>query len=253
MSSNYSDVDLNDGDLATREDEDQRVMPLGVGNFGTDATGINDFSESKKRFSSSTTIVALVIVLAAAGLFSMRSLAIAMASASSDKDIEVAVEEFLQSLSGRKGTNAAANSVVIGSVGDATLTLVDDRIERQVSLEYVQKNPFISGLEAKPLVAAQATRAQEDPAILLAKRQLERTADFERAAANFKVLMILGGNRSMANVGGTIVHVGDSLKESRSGETFKVIGIEQGLVTIVGIDEGIHLRHEIVLELHTDM
>ena len=252
MSSNQSNPDIDTNIAPLDDEEDNRVMRLGASSFGGDGA-MTDFGDEKPKINNSTAIVIGVIILAAVGLYSMRTIAIAMASGNTgDTAVEATVDEFINALIPSEDGDSH-NEQVVASIDHNELggVLLDDRTELQVPWEQVQKNPFVAAFGNAPKVTNPATDT-EDPAAILARNQMNRRGDFERGAANLSVLMILGGSKPMANISGSIVNEGDIVVDDRTGEEFTVRKIEHGLVSLIGEDKSLDLKHEIVLHLNTD-
>lgn len=232
------------------QEPDERVMPLGVGGFEGEGGAGDASSPPARRFGSGTILLIALVLLAAGGLYSMRSIARAVASSkSSDTGIEKTIESFLNSLAGR--TDLDASRSIIGSAeAGAGDVLLDNRTDRQVPLDGVQKNPFVLPVEDKPATTVAAPKAPADndaaeAARLEAARQDARV-NFDKAAAKLMVKMIM---RDMANVSGRVVRVGDIIADARSDIEFTVVEITRDAVVIRGERPDIGLTHDITLRL----
>jgi hypothetical protein len=224
-------------------------MPLGTGFDGeVPADAIIDQS-GRKKVSSSTLLLLLVVVLAGIGLYSMRSLATAMAGGGADKGLEETIESFLTSMT---GDGARGQGEL--TVDDAGAVLLDDRIGLQVPLEEVQKNPFV------PLPMEQSSTLVEAPIddgsagaqerIALAREEAKKL--FEAEATKLRLLMVMGGTDPMANISGRVVRLGDTVADERLSVEFHVIEISQGLVVLRGERSDLALVHDIALRLIRD-
>jgi len=206
----------------------------------------------KRSISTGTLLIVLVIVMAAGGLWSMRSLAIALASApKTDKGLEATIESFLESLGTNEllATDSATRPGLPDMSTEASDVLVEDRTEVQVPLEDVQKNPFILWLEPREETSEPDAPETVDNSLILRQQKIDT---FENAAAKLRVVMILGGSDPMANVSGRIVHRGDKIFDDKLGVEFKVTEIGNGVVILAGEDPGLDLYYEIPLHLIQD-
>lgn len=229
---------------------DERVMPLGVGGFESDGAAGESDALPSRRFGSGTILLIALVLLAAGGLYSMRSIARAVASSKSgDAGIEKTIESFLNSIAGKDERNA--DRVLVGSAeAGAGDVLVDNRTDRQVPLDGVQKNPFVLPVEDKPATTSSAPKPPTDNAAaeaarLETARQDARVA-FEKASAKLMVKMIM---RDMANVSGRVVRVGDIIADAKSDIEFTVVEITRDAVVIRGEKPEIGLTHDITLRL----
>jgi len=213
-------------------------------------------ASSRKRVGSGTLILLLVVVLAAAGLFSMRSLARAMAgSIAGDKNVEETIDSWISGWSDAENGGA---EVILPDLADdrqAGDVLLDDRTEKQVKLDNVQKNPFVNEF-AKPVTPDGAPATPADPVndeeVRLAQARDEMRVTCEKAATKLRLVMLMGGSRPMANISGRVVHVGDTIFDDRLGVTFTVVAIEAGSVTLEVADESIGFEFQTVLSLNPD-
>ncbi len=229
----------------------EEQAPLGTGGFDGDMPPEAIIEQTKRnKISSSAMLLVLVIGLAGIGLYSMRSLASAMAGGGADSDLEETIENFLSSMTARPGS-AGGGQLTAENAG---AVLVDDRIRRQVPLDDVQKNPF------EPLPIEQTTDAapviiddgSEAAAVRLATLREEARTEFEEAAVQLRLLMVMGGNEPMANISGRVVRVGDILADERLDVEFRIVEITQGLVVIRGERPAIRFEHDIALRLIRD-
>jgi len=225
-------------------------MPLGTGFDGeAPADAILD-QTGKKKVSSSTLLLLLVVALAGVGLYSMRSLATAMAGGGADTGLEKTIESFLSSISGEGGSGQPGEL----TVEDAGAVLLDDRIGRQVPLEDVQKNPFV------PLPLEQRADAIDVPVddgsdaaqARIAQAREDAKKLFETEATKLRLLMVMGGAEPMANISGRVVRVGDLLADERLSVEFRIAEITQGLVVIRGERPDLGLTHDVALRLIRD-
>lgn len=247
--------DYNNTDLTELDDAGEPLAEGDSWNDGNDDFGDQEFdtTTSKKRIiGTGPLLIIAVIGLAVLGLWSMRTLAIAMANSSeADQGLEATIESFLNTLGEGASTSAGPSIVLGGTSGldaDPSEVLGDDRTQEQIPLEDVQKDPFILFLEPQDEPADIPTDFGDtgpDPALV---RQ-EKIDTFENAAAKLRVIMILGGSTPMANVSGRIVHKGDLIYDDMIGVEFEVIEIGDGIVVLAAEDKEIELYYEIPLRL----
>jgi hypothetical protein len=167
----------------------------------------------------------LVVVVAAGGLFFMRSLAKVTVAATSADD-ERMLEEFLN----ERGEVDAASS--ISALRNSTLeVLTESYAERQVALNEVQKNPFeLPTDEVDPDVPNVRTGETETERILKAK-----VAAFEQAASRLQLKSVMMGSNPVANISGNVVSTGDYV--SQEGIRFEVTEITSNTATLVARNE----------------
>jgi hypothetical protein len=244
----------NDANLATLSDQGMDGdgnLVVSDGAFEGGETPIV-LEAPKRRVSAGTIILLLVVLLAAVGLYSMRSLAIAIAAgAKSDKGLEETIETFLTSLSGNEGRPGEA--LVVGPEDGAGEVLVDDRTEMQVALSDVQKNPFVLPIDEPQTDAPAPVNTDTEEGRLaaeLAAAQNDQRIACEKAAAKLRLIMIMGGSNPMASISGKIVRVGDALFDERLGVEFLVASISEGAVTLTSSKEAIQFAFETTLLLH---
>lgn len=224
-------------------------MPLGTGFDGEGAADAILDQTGKKKLSSSTLLLLLVVVLAGVGLYSMRSIATAMAGGGADSGLEKTIESFLSSMAdGGKGPNGEL------TVDDAGAVLLDDRIGRQVPLDDVQKNPFVPlPMEQRPdAIDVPVDDGSDAAQVRIAQAKEEARKLFETEATKLRLLMVMGGSEPMANVSGRVVRVGDVLTDARLSVEFKVVEITQGLVVLRGERADLGFAHDIALRLIRD-
>lgn len=243
MDTNYTNQGESDAPTQSADNFDAPMMPLGVSEF--DATSPDDLAfagEEKKKISSGTLLLIGVIVLAAAGLYSMRSLAIAMATSKGENPFDSIIASFFEE---------GINSGEAGSPAGASL--VDDRTEQQVPLTDVYRNPFVSFLPPlETSVDTNQTTQQDDPEAVRERLRKQARTRFETAADGLRLVMVLGGSKPMANISGRIVHIGDEVYDEKAEFTFKVDDIDAGFVIISAEDKELDLRHQMVLRLSDD-
>jgi len=241
---NYTQTD-NDGPMhdSGQDGPDESVMPLGVGGFENEAA--DDLAEDqpgKRKFSSGTLVLGLVVLLAAGGLYSMRTLAIAMASAKGDDGLESTVNDWLDSVEGAE--DDAPEHLVVGDGA-----ILNDRTKLQVPLDDVKKNPFEFFMSDRGDAPVATDTSADEEAQRLREARAEAQRNCERAAEKLRVIMIMGGSDPMANVNGSIVRKGDVLYDDRLDVEFTVSKIEPGGVTVVAEDPAIDFRFEHTLYL----
>lgn len=217
-----------DGDDLTQE----TTMPLGVGDLNEDA-GFDVLASTgrRRKLSSGSLVLIAVVVCAVGGLFSMRFLAHATAAMSSETEFEKVIDDFFgdkkSDKKDKKGNEAPDEAAL--EVLNETYT------EHQVPLANVVKNPFIVFAPAVDPVAP----AEDENDRLTAERQRKWREQrdlyqkrVEAAADRLTVKTILLGSDPLANMGGTIVHVGDTVVTTPDQYVFKVTRINSDSVEL---------------------
>jgi hypothetical protein len=231
---------------ALGHEPEPKTMPLGVGGFGESAEP-QPLPQPTRRLRSGTIILAGVVLVAGAGLYSMRALGRASGAIVADPDLEKTVDGFLES-AGEKRRAPEVGAPDLQSAGAAMAVLAQDRTDRQVPLTEVQKNPFIQF--SAPQTGAPVDTGAGNDAIAAARATAKQ--QFEKAASKLRLLMVMGGAEPMANLNGRVVRVGDVVADERLGVEFTVTDISPGAVTITGEDASIGFRHDVVITVNRD-
>ncbi len=234
----------NQDSMNTFHPEDEpKVRPLGVGDFSESDGGLAGLDEPKKRFRSSTILIAVVIIASAAGLYSMRTISRAAAGGSGDATLEATIEGFLSSLAGGEKKNSEDPFQVIKAEDEekALSALTDDRTDRQVSVNEVQKNPFVL-FEEKKTETTSGAPAVDDQAEAKRREELARlrkafSDSCDRAVKNLRLMMVLRGSSPAANISGRVVYAGDTIKVERDNVTFTVEEIDDYSVVLIATDQ----------------
>lgn len=234
-------------------DRDETPMPIGVGGMDDDGFEGGDMigttgEEQKRGVNSGAILLVAVVLIAIAGLFSMRTLTRASAATEAPSEIEQSIESFLSMLnSSQSQQDGKGGQFALGSEEVAVLDVLNESYaSRQVALSDVQRNPFIL-FENGPEVADTPTRPTgPDPMI---QKRKDREALFAQAAGRFELRSVLMGNPALATIGNQIVQVGATVTAEPEDVRFQVIGIESDAVTIVAEDEELGVRHEAVLKI----
>lgn len=236
-------------------DEEPMVRPLGVGDFSDSESNGLGSDEPKKRFRSSTILIAVVVFASAAGLYSMRTLSRAAANAGSDATLEATIEGFLASISGaEKKTDDNPFQVIKAEDEEKALAaLTDDRTDRQVDLKEVQKNPFVLFEEKRSETAAETPRddgaeAKRREELARLRKQFSDTCD--RAAKNLRLMMVMRGSNPAANISGKVVYAGDTLKVERDNVTFTIESIDDYSVVLVVTDPATDFTYRATLTMN---
>ncbi|MHC5114999.1 MAG: hypothetical protein ACYTGP_11295 [Planctomycetota bacterium] len=192
---------------------------------------------STRKSHTGSILVVAVILVAIAGVFSMRKLAEVTAATGIDREIEATIEQFLGSLTpnGQRkdpDTNEpmnAAREEILAVLGTAYT-------EIQVPLRDVQRDPFIISDIETPQVNA----AEIDPEDLTAQqerrwRELQETrrAELRESAEGFALKAIMGGSSPLAIIDGKTVTKGAFIASPINGEEFEVIEITGTTVKLV--------------------
>lgn len=238
-----------------RPEDEPQVRPLGVGDFSETDSGAFASTEPKKRLRSSTIIIAVVVLAAVGGLYSMRSLSRAAAGAGGDASLEATIEGFLASLSGNEKKNGENPFQVIKAEDEekALAALTDDRTDRQVDLREVQKNPFVlldqkreEATPEKPVQNDDEAKRREE----LARKRKMFSDTCDRASRNLRLMMVLRGSNPSANISGKVVYAGDTLTVERDGVTFTVESIDEYAVVLMVTDAETNFTYRATLTMN---
>lgn len=246
----FNQSEFNDGP----DNENQAGVPLGTGFEDNDGPAIVDDADGGKKIKSGTLILLAVVVLAGAGLYSMRSLGKAAGVIQSDGTLETTVNDFIDRLTGKASDDDSDEVLVITSDEEnrAMSALTDDRTQRQVALDQVQKNPFVFpfATEKQPDDNPVVTDTGLDPEEQKRLAQQDARVDFEKAVAKLRLVMVMGGSTPMANLNGEVFYEGDVIDDDRIGVSFVVAEIMNDAVVLVREEPSIDFYHEIVVSLN---
>lgn len=199
----------------------------------------------RRRLSTGTLIMAGVVAIAAASLWSMRAIDRAVAAGPKlSKENEILVKEILER------TKGAADRVIDT---DATRLLepADAADEVRVPLRELSKNPFV--LWAPP---ATAPSVDGGSAPVPVDTRAERVADWERkvdqAAASIRVLSTMSGTgpvgaTGIANVNGHMMRIGDVFGIANTDVEFSIERVERDALTVRAYNA--ELRHERIVTI----
>lgn len=205
-------------------------LPLGVGGFG-EADGAVPFEDDtpNSRINSGALIIGIVILTATASVIGMRAVSksTGAAAAASNTQVESQIESFLETLttSEQNHQDTQANEASILKV------LSTEYSERQIPLEDVKKNPFITNPEdATP-------EPTEDPGIssqtAWKRQRSEMLTQYQEASERIVVSSVMGGSNPLANINGKLFRIGDSLSMEPNAMQFTVTAIRGGIVTLL--------------------
>ena len=233
--------------------QQEATMPLGVGEI-TDEGGVDVLASagSYKRFRAGSLVLVLVVVGAAAGLFSMRFLAETTAAFAGNTKFEKVIDDFF---GGNQDGKAAGVNDVTAADASVLGVLSETYTEHQVPLANVLKNPFIVFEMAPVATVPMGDDGQEDnlarerERLRKQQREAQRT-NFEQAATRLYVKSILMGSNPLANVNNRIVHIGDVVPAGQTGVEFRVITITADSVTVAAADPRYDLIVECTLRIH---
>lgn len=230
MDVNFNDHETNADTTAPGQVDagDDVSMPLGVDGEGDVDLMLGD-DGSRKKLNSGALLIVVVAVIAAVGLFSMRTLTRASAEGGAPEHIEASIDEFLGVY--ERGGTASREGVLD--------VLTESYASRQVPLDAVQRDPFV--LFEQGAANVPVTTAGNDP---FGGRRRARQIQFESAAEKLRVGMILTGSTPMANVNNKVVRVGDMVLVDETGVEFRVVAIEADRVDFVVEDPDLEIKVE---------
>lgn len=200
---------------ATEEQSGEANAPLTTP-FAHETVGLDGDASMLRGKHSGAMVLGLVLCIAGATLFGMRSLGNAGKIALLDIKIDYPLD----------GASKA-------SLKDQQLVLQDLRSStelKQVPLEEVQMNPF----EWRGLGPAETQRAGPgvDPAELSRRAREQRQRDIDMAFGRLVLNSIIGGRIPVARISGEMVKVGGKV-----GEYFTVLSIDGRSVVLVADDK----------------
>jgi hypothetical protein len=244
MTVNFNDFST---DNEAAEPSAEAMTGGGAEQFGDPSDGTFEATSGGRtglKINSGALVLGLVIVVAVIGLYSMRTLTRATAATGSRSDLEQSIETFLNTISGGR-VGVAAGTTNQGAADETVLDVLSESyIERQVSLENVQRNPFII-FEEKP-AEQPAKKPAVDPRIQL--RRLRQEA-FEQASGRLRLRSVLMGREPLATIDQRVVRIGDTVTAMPENVEFRVTAIAPDTVTLVAEDAELDLTVELSLHL----
>ena len=246
---NEFDVDeMNkDGDQGASQDNDPMTMSLMAGVARPDdlpeASDL-DFESMKgpsKLFSQGSMVIVLVFLIAAGTLYAMR----ASQSDSDDSaisEVEAKIDTALARLSqvALMRSDDPIHPQNLDSLFESTDKVVelfnDDPTRLQVSIDNVQKNPFVLGSEPTTTVPGNVPGTASD------KRADKRLAQLQKEVADLQLQSVSGGRRAAAIISGEIMasvfEIGSLTVGKISVEHKAVQLVVEGHVFILTMDTG---------------
>ncbi len=231
------------------------TFPLGTsGDDGFDADSSFDplaGAEGVKRSNSGTILIILVILVAAGGLFSMRTLAKVSASVDSGGDVESSIEGFIATLTGNT-SNANGNQSVLLRDDDPTIEALNTtRTELQVPWVNVLKNPF----ELRTKSTDSTTVDPIDPNSsdrLWEQRRRTKLQSIEAASARMQLTSVLLGSSPLANINGKILRINETITMEREGVTFRLLSVDSDQATLLASDKALDINYEFTVQIDRD-
>ena len=225
---------------------DQDVqMPLGLMGESADAPDITGSSGGRK-LSSGSILLVIVIVVAIAGLFSMRTIGKVTSAATGSSQIEDSINEFIKKFN--PGEEDGKSPKIVGNNRVDMTRLGQDYTEQQVALADVQKNPFILPNDVggtTPTIHPGATKEEV--------RRAELAAEFQTVGNRLRLKSIILGADPLANVSGRIVRLNETILIEPEKVEFLVTAIENETITLKGTGEEVKqlgLDVEITLQIN---
>jgi len=231
--------------------DEEATMPIGIGAMDDDdslgaADPFSQADESGKRgLNSGAVLLVAVVLIAIAGLFSMRTLTRASAAHDEPHEAEKSIESFLSMLQSSKSEGESPN-YQLGAEETAVLDVLNESYaSRQVALTHVQRNPFIIFEDS----AGSDTPSKPSGPDPMEQKREERRKLFAQAAGRLELRSVLMGNTPLATIGTNIVQVGATVVAEPEGVTFTVTTISNDGVQIVAEDKELGVRHESLLTI----
>lgn len=238
--------DANDEFIGEAASDEGKTMPLGLGMGDEAALDPLANAGGGTRFKAGHLVIVFVVAVGAAGLWFMRTLSHVGAATVPSSDIERTIDDFLKAIKGDSGQAVNPKNPVLNASEKAMIEVLKaPYTEHQVSLDNVQRNPFI--LYNEP--TDEPTTPGADPKI---KQKEDRRKLFEATATQFQVKSVLMSSEPLANVSGKIVRKGDEISPSGADFSYRVVAIMTDGVMIVAEDSKLELTVAITLPLKRD-
>ena len=234
-------------------EQQHATMPLGTGEFADEtALGPLAGAQNRRKLGGGGLLIFAVVLIALAGLFSMRKLTQVTAASPIDSDVEKTIEEFINSVCGSNGQPQEPGGIAGAMHDDRVLAVLSESYtEYQVALQDVQKNPFIIDQVAPAFTPDVDGPDTTGPDLEDRWRQMrsERRAKIEQAGQGLHLKSVVDGAVPLAIVEGRIVRVGDTFTAGPSKITFRVDAISAGAVDLVAEAPELDLAVTVTLTL----
>ena len=228
---------FEDPSLSSADEEKQ--IPLLGGVIGPESLpGADDLDaaslSSGRKFSQSTILIVLVVLIAGASLYLMRATQTNIASDKNAKSLEAKIEQALAKLS---NPNAMAptdpllnkNMNVLFKDTDSIINMfAGDNASRQVPVEYLKKNPFAQASMHPVAETDPNAHANESDALLERQIQTElKTLRLETVMQGARPIAIINGN--MVQPGQTLGRftvsniTGMAVELQANGKTYQLV------------------------------
>jgi len=245
-STSFDALDQSDG-------ADEVTKPIGAGAFGADTPMITgEIGKPTLKLRSSSIVLAIVVVAAMVGLFSMRTLAKVTAVVSGNQEMEQVIEDFLNSSSGRSVfmLNAPSGDAVAKS-NQVLEVLNETYTERQVPLADVQKDPFVI-FDATPAETKTASNPNDGKPSEIERKRAERKQQLNTIASRLMLKSVMLGDVPLANINGQIVRPGEILTIMPERQEFEVLSIDADVVRLSATDLTLGVRIEVDVAINRD-
>jgi hypothetical protein len=248
--------DLNESNAPVLSDNEHELsMPIGAEDFAAQADPALDplaGAVTGRKLNGSVVLIVAVVLIAVAGLFSMRKLAQVTAAAVADTDAASKIETFLKSRTGTPdGSGEMQPSTLVLEEAEVLNVLSATYSERQVPLRDVQKNPFMIFLPEAIKVETQNNdpAITEDPEARFREAQAARRTTIEITGSRMELKSIMSGSNPLANIDGAVYRIGETVEAPNSDVVFRVDSIESGKVVLVAEEPGLELSVKVTLSI----
>ncbi len=237
-SNEFPEVASSGGEMQEQpREEHAETMPLGVGLGESDESTPFLDDDAKSGMNTGAVLIVVVVVAAVGAVMGMRALSNSNNAAAStgNSDVENRIETFLENNSEQAAQNEDGSTRETAVIEQLNTVYAD----RQVALDDVKKNPFITDADKVngelPVVDLNTDNGQR--AYERARREMQES--FEQASKRVVVNTVLAGTNPMASINGKIVRPGGTLKVD--AVEFKIEEITTDHVIIIATNEEFEL------------
>jgi hypothetical protein len=182
--------------------------------------------------------VVAVTVVAAVGLYSMRTLTSVSADSIVGSEVEKTIESYLK---GDAPGEPALDASLITEQHDLLASLHNDYTEIQVPLDNIQRDPFIIFETRRPDPLAGDDDVPAPSNNRFEQERQQRRAAIVTAGERLRLKSVILGSAPLANVGGRIVRLGDTIEIEDDGIAFTVIEITRTAIALEARDDDYNL------------
>lgn len=229
--------------------EENAPFIVGAETGADDAINAGEDGKSSSKFASGPLLIILVVLIAGAGLFSMRTLGRVSAAGDMNNDLEATIEAFLSGSASGSGNREETSVTELVERNKKVLSVIEKaNLDRQFSALDLQRNPFI--IESlRSIDPGEEPDPSSQAGAILEQRRSQRKSELEDAIKKLSIKSILMGSQPLANINNKVLTEGDTVDLKIEGAVFHITKIQNASVTVKGEDESLNVSVTVDLSL----